>query len=152
MNIEEGRLQTREARGVSIRNGMEQDAPADQVADLFLKRKRGQLAKALFNVRVAVDMQLARVAPAQHLRADEAQHPYRAQQMVAVGMGQDDMMNIRPGDAGAFQLDEDAVAAARVAQNDAAFGFDGKAGVVAFGYDRVARAQHDKLIHKATSG
>ena len=83
---------------------MEKDAVAEAVRHLFLQCDARHLAQALTHGGIAPDGQLALVAARVHGRRHHAHHPYRTQQMIAVRVGENQVVDLCKFHARLFQL------------------------------------------------
>ena len=107
----------------------------------FLRQKCA--AQRLKNVQrcvMAPDREVALIFPFVDSLGDGAHHPHHAQQVISVGMGQKQMVQVGKGQLGIGQLTQNAVAAAGIHQQKFFCFAQGEAGIIALGHHGVAGA------------
>lgn len=100
------------------------------------------------------DLAMAPDVEGMALLEGHAHHPDAAEEMVGVGMGDEEVGDGVDGYGGALELREDAVAAAGVDEEEGVGvrAVEGEAGVVAVGGEGVACAEHGDVGHSREVG
>ena len=101
-------------------------------------------AHDLHHLVVAIDVQMALVALT---LCYHTYHPYYAQHVVSMGMGNEQMMDVRNWETYFAQLGENAVAATCINKQPGGGGREHKTSIVDMGNCGAARAEHRYLIH-----
>ena len=146
-NVEEADLAAQHFGLSTLRDGVQDQMLAQHLNMLLLQGDLGHDPDGLDDAFVAPDVQLSLIFAGHHQIADLAHHPDNAQQMVAMGVGHDQMTDGSVRHVCLCQLGENAVAAAGIHKDVIVAALQGEAGVVTLGHHGVAGAKNDQFFH-----
>lgn len=115
-DVQESKAAAQDVQNSSVLYDMELDPFVKVAADFCLDSQRGNSFNGLFQFFVAVDGQRALISAFVHLRADHPDHPGHTQNMVAVRVGYENMMDLFQRNLLLFQRRKNAVSASRIYQ------------------------------------